>query len=107
SIVSLVIAPSLAQIHKTDASAQVPNKIESITTEKRINASTVVKKISDTVIETDNGGETLIAALKKDGIVSGNNISINIKGDNITVNGKELSPELVKKYQQYLPHKEN
>ena len=91
SIVSLVIAPTLAQIHhtKTEGSA-ASNKIElKIESRDNISASGV-------------SGEKLIAALRQDGLINGEKVKIEIKEGKIFINDKEQSSEVIEKYKSYL-----
>jgi K(+)-stimulated pyrophosphate-energized sodium pump len=102
SIVSLVIAPSLAQMHKTEASVPTTKKIEvSI-----INKETVTDSTATVTVNAEaKSPDALIEALKKDGLVTGNDIKLNINNGIISINGKTLSAEVSKKYIQYLPAK--
>jgi len=91
SIVSLVIAPTLAQIHhtKTEGSA-ASNKIElKIESRDNISASGV-------------SGEKLIAALRQDGLINSEKVKIEIKEGKIFINDKEQSSEVIEKYKSYL-----
>ena len=97
SIVSLVIAPSLAQMHKTDA--QPLNKVEK-RIEIKIGDST---NASITMTSTRENIDALVAALKNDGLATGNNIDVKINNGIINLNGKELSAEVSKKYESYFP----
>ena len=94
SIVSLVIAPTLAQVHKSDLQANTVKKIE---VKVVSNDSTSNANLS---VATDEKSLTeLIEALKKDGVVSGNDVKVEMKNNKLIVNGKELSDEQFKKYQ--------
>jgi len=97
SIVSLVIAPSLAQMHKTDA--QPLSKVEK-RIEIKIGDST---NASITMTSTRENIDALVAALKNDGLATGNNIDVKINNGIINLNGKELSAEVSKKYESYFP----
>ncbi len=98
SIVSLVIAPTLAQIHgSTGDRAKGVTKIE----------KTVAIKMTDGKDVTENkigaeSPEALIAALKKDGLISGENVSIEFKNGILSINGKDQPEKVVKKYLAYL-----
>jgi len=99
SIVSLVIAPTLAQVHKSEL---LNNKVEkTIEVKYTANDSTKGSNANITVSADDKGLNNLIDALKKDGVVSGNDVKIEMNNDKLIVNGKELSEEQFKKYQPY------
>ncbi|MBL7760862.1 MAG: sodium-translocating pyrophosphatase [Sediminibacterium sp.] len=99
SIVSLVIAPTLAQLHPTEAAeAKVEKKIEVTMNNQGQNSVTVS---ADGVKM-----ESLVEALKKDGLASGDDVSINIKDGKIVINGQELSADVASKYAVYLSGKE-
>ncbi|QEC65855.1 sodium-translocating pyrophosphatase [Panacibacter ginsenosidivorans] len=105
SIVSLVIAPTLAQMHSTDAVAS--------TTQKKIEIRVQNKdegKDNSTIDMTVNGDDEmskLIAQLKEDGVASGDNINIQLQDGKLIVNGKELSAEVTEKYEKYLQDGKN
>ena len=97
SIVSLVIAPTLAQIHK--GAIKKKNTIEQ-TMEIRVanNDSTHVKL----TMSSGNGEfKALIDAIKKDGLATDGNVSLELKDGKLTINGKEQSEEAFKKYESY------
>ena len=100
SIVSLVVAPTLAHVYKSDAQpAGVEKKIEiKITSKDTTNSSNANFSISS----NDKALNSLIEVLKKDGIATGNNVNVEINNNKIVVNGKELSEDQYKKYQIYL-----
>jgi len=90
SIVSLVIAPTLAQVHHTKAADTVSKKIE-----LRIDG-----KQSTATIET--AGENLLNALKQDGLIGTNEVNVEVKDNKLFINGKEQSAETIEKYKDYL-----
>ncbi len=97
SIVSLVIAPTLAQVHKGDVQASNIKKIE----------VKVVSNDSTNSSKLTIGGDAkplneLIDALRKDGVFTGNNVNIEVNNNKLIVNGKELTDEQFKKYQPLL-----
>jgi K(+)-stimulated pyrophosphate-energized sodium pump len=84
SIVSLVIAPSLAQLHPTKASNEVK-------TEKKIEISIMnsdTTKSETTVIEGPNGG--LIQALRADGLIGVGTTTIEFESGVLKVNEKVI-----------------
>jgi len=100
SIVSLVIAPSLAQIHQKDVAA---NKVEKKFEVRVIDKEDAVLNEATTVnISKKESIDELLVALKKDGIIEGDNVSVDIVNNKISVNGKLLSDEVAKKYDMYL-----
>ncbi|MBZ5855811.1 sodium-translocating pyrophosphatase [Flavihumibacter profundi] len=102
SIVSLVIAPTLADIHHTRDGKAHEMKIQK-TMEVRVNAdsqsgTTVnIKGSSD-----DQKLNGLVDALKRDGYSVDGKLSVDYKKGILAVNGKELSTESVKKYEKFL-----
>ena len=103
SIVSLVIAPSLAQMHKTEASVTKSQTVEISV----INTDTAAKGISDsahTVTITANT-KTLVQALQEEGLAPIDNVNIQIKNGKISVNGKALTDEQNAKFSTYLEKK--
>ncbi len=102
SIVSLVIAPSLAQLHPTksmDVKTQTV-EISVINTDTAMGA-TIVNDTSKTVTITANT-KTLVQALQEEGIAPIDNVKIQIKDGKITVNGKALTEEQNAKFSIYL-----
>jgi K(+)-stimulated pyrophosphate-energized sodium pump len=93
SIVSLVVAPTLAQLHESDA-VKVEKKIENV--EVSI-MSTDTSKAEITI--TEGPDEGLLGALKADGLVPEGEISIKYENGILTVNGTQIDAE---KYKQHL-----
>jgi K(+)-stimulated pyrophosphate-energized sodium pump len=91
SIVSLVIAPSLAQIYGTKAGGHGHNEVK-----KETHQVMEVKVTSDgsnrnSVVTIDNPGQQkLIDALKADGLIDGANFSVRLEDGKLTVNGKDV-----------------
>jgi K(+)-stimulated pyrophosphate-energized sodium pump len=100
SIVSLVVAPTLAHVYKSDA--QTPNAEKKIEIKITAKDTTGTANASYSVSSNDNQLNTLIEVLKKDGIATGNNVNVEINNNKIVVNGKELTEEQYKKYEVYL-----
>jgi K(+)-stimulated pyrophosphate-energized sodium pump len=102
SIVSLVIAPTLASVHKTSANTDA-KKVE-ITV--NVTDST---KTEDVVVNGENSstenisinGEELVKELKKDGIVKDGNVSIEFKNGSLVINGNTQPEEVLEKYKKY------
>ncbi len=94
SIVSLVVAPTLAQFHQSDSSAH------ELKTEKNIEISIITSDSTQSktaIVEGPNGG--LITALKNDGYITEGSTSIEYENGILTVNGKNVDSE---KYKPYL-----
>ncbi|HQD09042.1 MAG TPA: sodium/proton-translocating pyrophosphatase, partial [Flavihumibacter sp.] len=90
SIVSLVIAPTLADIHHTKAQTSQVEKdirIENVQLSSPAEADT----------------ERLIAVLKADGYEQAGKLDVQYAKGVLTVNGKDLGAEEVKKYEKFLP----
>ena len=94
SIVSLVIAPTLAQLNESDAKP-VEQKIEKNVQISIQNADTTQSQLTLTE-GPDNGLNT---ALKEDGLIGEGSTSIQYENGVLTVNGKAVAAE---KYKQYL-----
>ena len=100
SIVSLVIAPTLAQLHPTK-SIEVKSQTMEISV---INTDSSMKDSATTVtISADT--KTLIQALQEDGLAPTDNVNIQVKNGKISVNGTALSEEQNEKYAAYLKKK--
>ena len=94
SIVSLVVAPTLAQLHKSDVSVQETRIEKNIEVSIISNDSTS----SQTVI-TEGPDQGLIGALKADGHLPEGSVEIHYEAGKLTINGKEVDAT---KYTQYL-----
>jgi len=103
SIVSLVIAPTLAQIHPTNV-ADAQKKIE-IRYENKGESKDNSK--FDLTVNGDDQMSQLVAELKKDNLISGGDISVEVKDGKLIVNGKELSADVMEKYNKYLQNGKN
>jgi K(+)-stimulated pyrophosphate-energized sodium pump len=100
SIVSLVIAPTLAKMHPTSSAT--------ITKTQTVEMSIISTDTSANAIDTANtvtisaDSKTLVQALQEDGLAPKDNVKIEVKDGNISVNGKALTPEQNEKYKKYL-----
>jgi len=105
SIVSLVIAPTLAQIHptKTMETKSQTVEISVINTDSAMDA-TIVNDTSKTVTITADS-KTLVQALIEDNLAPKDNVNIQIKDGKITVNGVALTDAQNEKYAAYLKKK--
>jgi K(+)-stimulated pyrophosphate-energized sodium pump len=94
SIVSLVVAPTLAQLHKGDVS------MKETRTEKNIEISIMSNDTtsSHTVIK-EGPDQGLIGALKADGLLPEGSVNIHFETGKLTINGNEVDAS---KYSQYL-----
>ena len=91
SIVSLVIAPTLAQLYGTKAGGHGHSDV------KKENHQVVEVKItsdgtnSDSQVKLDNPAQQkLVDALKADGLIDASNFSLRLEDGRLTVNGKEV-----------------
>ncbi len=100
SIVSLVIAPTLAKMHPTSSNT--------VKKSQTIEMSIISTDTSKAKLDAANTGtmstdsKTLIQALQKDGLAPNDNVKIEVRDGNISVNGKALTPEQNEKYKSYL-----
>lgn len=89
SIVSLVIAPTLAQMYGTGGHANHEQKVE--------------VKMEQTTSSTDEKFENpFVAAIVADGLVDAKKFSIELKDDQLTINGAVQPKEVLEKYQSLL-----
>jgi len=93
SIVSLVVAPTLAQLHESKAVA-TETKIE-----KNIQISVMSNDTtqSETVI-TEGPNDGLIQALQADGLMPEGSVEIHFENGKLTINGKEVDASPYKSY---------
>ncbi|MGL5946880.1 MAG: sodium/proton-translocating pyrophosphatase, partial [Sediminibacterium sp.] len=99
SIVSLVVAPTLAQVHKTEAAKGIVEKKIEIKVGEAKNDST---STSLTITSTEAELKDLADALKADGLVTDpNHTSVEIKDGRIIINGEAQTDEVFKKYEKY------
>jgi K(+)-stimulated pyrophosphate-energized sodium pump len=102
SIVSLVIAPSLAQLHKTEAGSSMQK-----TMEIKVNAtSTDSSKSATTVTISGDDNKLLVDAIKKDGYAVDGNLTIELKDSKLTINDKQLDSVTASKYAPFLKGRE-
>jgi K(+)-stimulated pyrophosphate-energized sodium pump len=100
SIVSLVIAPTLAKMHPTSSAT--------VTKSQTVEMSIISTDTSANAIDTANtvtisaDSKTLVQALQEDGLAPKDNVKIEVKNGNISINGKALTPEQNEKYKTYL-----
>ncbi|MCG7858116.1 sodium-translocating pyrophosphatase [Flavihumibacter sp.] len=103
SIVSLVIAPTLADLHNTRGEAvAVAQKIErkmEIRVDANGNSEAKVQISGSNADEALNG---LVEALQRDGFSKDGKLAVAYKGGQLVVNGTEQSAEVVKKYEKFL-----
>ena len=99
SIVSLVIAPTLAKMHPTSSATVKSQTIEMsiISTDTSAHAIDTANTVT---ISADS--KTLVQALIEDNLAPKDNVKIEVKDGNISVNGKALTPEQNEKYKSYL-----
>ena len=103
SIVSLVIAPSLAQIYDSKGTTEVKSQtveISVINTDTALSAKIVADTTNTVTITADT--KTLVQALQEDGLAPKDKVNIQIKNGQITVNGQALTEAQNAKYSQYL-----
>ncbi|MGE5107402.1 MAG: sodium-translocating pyrophosphatase [Sphingobacteriales bacterium] len=114
SIVSLVIAPTLAQLYGTKAAGANKNKLEkNITvTYTRGDTATVAKDTSAFTVKVDGQSvegefKALVDALRSDKLIEGNSYSIEVKNGTLIVNGKEVETAVAEKFKQFYNGKTN
>ena len=102
SIVSLVIAPSLAQLHPTKA-MEVKSQTMEISVINTDSTANVSDAASTVTISADT--KTLVQALQEDGLAPTDNVKIQVKDGKISVNGTALTDAQNEKYAAYLKKK--
>lgn len=105
SIVSLVIAPTLAQLHKSNATPAISEKTVEIKMTTTSNSTDSNKTV--TVTASNDDMKNLIEAVKKDGLAKDGNLSIELKDGKLQINGKEVDAAAAEKYAPFLKGKEN
>ncbi len=100
SIVSLVIAPSLAQLNHAKVTKDSTKK----NIEIRINASGSNGQAIEFEASKGDGADAFIAALKVDGLITDNS-SVSFKDGQLTIDGVKQNAATIAKYQQYLSGK--
>ena len=100
SIVSLVIAPTLAQLHPTKTIETKSQLVEIAITNTD---STMIDSATTVTISADT--KTLVQALQEDGLAPTDNVNIQVKNGKISVNGTALTEEQNAKYATYLKKK--
>ncbi|MBN8663671.1 MAG: sodium-translocating pyrophosphatase [Chitinophagaceae bacterium] len=93
SIVSLVIAPSLAQVHAGSAPKPYQHKVEQVM-EVKVTSNDSTKTAD---VKVEGNYDALIEAMKKEGLTNGENVSVVFKDGKLTINGVEQSKEVVEK----------
>ena len=96
SIISLVIAPTLAALHGTKGSNENQGKKIEIN----------VNKTTSAVSQSPNtNADAFIAAIKKDGIAEGD-VTVDFDNGELTINGQKQSAAVINKYEKFLGGKD-
>ena len=96
SIISLVIAPTLAALHGTKGSNENQGKKIEIN----------VNKTTGAVSQSPNtNADAFIAAIKKDGIAEGD-VTVDFDNGELTINGQKQSTAVINKYEKFLGGKD-
>ncbi len=101
SIVSLVIAPTLAQMHKGDTKL-MEKKVEITMTA----TSTDSSKSAMTITAKGDDFKALVDALKNDGFEKEGKLSVELKAGKLIINGIEQDTETLAKYASYFNGKD-
>ena len=102
SIVSLVIAPTLAQLHPTKAMETKSQSVEISVIRTDTAADAKIMNDTATTVTISANTKTLLQALQEEGIAPIDNVKIQIIDGKITVNGKTLTEEQNAKFSSYL-----
>ncbi len=103
SIVSLVIAPTLAQLHKTDAKSK--HVIEQKMEVKVMGHDSTSTQVTVTASGDDMKG--FVDAVRKDFSATTGKLVIEYKDGKLSINGKEQPADITKKYENYLNGRKN
>jgi K(+)-stimulated pyrophosphate-energized sodium pump len=110
SIVSLVLAPTLAQVHKGNAETTAVMKEKRVEVTYSQEGETPNDSTTFQIEVKKGNGETVmqgfIEALRKDPAFKGDNLSVSWKNGVLEINGAVQGPEVVSKYSEYLKEKE-
>ena len=99
SIVSLVLAPTLAKMHPTGATETISKTVE-ISVINTDSSKAIADSSMTVTITADT--KTLVQALQEDGLAPKDNVNIQVKNGQISVNGTALTAEQNAKYAIYL-----
>ncbi|MCE2843621.1 MAG: hypothetical protein RLZZ328_201 [Bacteroidota bacterium] len=102
SIVSLVLAPTLAKMHPTGATETISKTVE-ISVINTDSSKAIADSSMTVTITADT--KTLVQALQEDGLAPKDNVNIQVKNGQISVNGTALTAEQNAKYAIYLQKK--
>ncbi|MFY7694512.1 MAG: sodium-translocating pyrophosphatase [Sediminibacterium sp.] len=102
SIVSLVLAPTLAKMHPTGATETISKTVE-ISVINTDSSKAIADSSMTVTITADT--KTLVQALQEDGLAPKDNVNIQVKNGQISVNGIALTAEQNAKYAIYLQKK--
>jgi K(+)-stimulated pyrophosphate-energized sodium pump len=100
SIVSLVIAPTLAKMHPTSSATVSKMQIVEMSIISTDTSANAIDTANTVTMSADS--KTLVQALQEDGLAPKDNVKIEVNDGNISVNGKALTPEQNEKYKSYL-----
>lgn len=114
SIVSLVIAPTLAQLHHTKAAEAGVKEVKNITVTYQQGSEAAAASDTSAAInvKVENGTveaefKPLIDALKAHKLIEGNTYSIELKDGNLVVNGKAVDAATTEKLKEFFNGKKN
>jgi K(+)-stimulated pyrophosphate-energized sodium pump len=102
SIVSLVLAPTLAKMHPTGATETISKTVE-ISVINTDSSKAIADSSMTVTITADT--KTLVQALQEDGLAPKDNVNIQVKDGKISVNGIALTDVQNVKYSIYLQKK--
>ena len=100
SIVSLVLAPTLAKMHPTNAVVTTNQQTVEISVIKTDSSNSVADSSKTVTVSAD--AKTLLQALQADGLAPKGDVNIQVNNGKISVNGVALSNAQNAKYASYL-----
>ncbi|MEI2749988.1 MAG: sodium/proton-translocating pyrophosphatase [Ferruginibacter sp.] len=100
SIVSLVIAPTLAEMHNSTASTQ--NNKTKTSIEKKAVFTSVDESVKGNDKVVSVAGDNLVNQLASDNLLAKNDYSVSLKNGVFTINGNAQPKEIIEKYQSLI-----
>ena len=109
SIVSLVIAPTLASIFHTHSAESTSTKTKTIEMQVTSIKESEGKSVSISINGNNQADDAkgFIDQLQKDNMSENGNLSVIWKDGQLSINGKQQSPETLNKYNQFLNDKKD
>ncbi len=108
SIISLVIAPTLASIHKDSINERRKSKMENLifmdktTSSENLNINEWTFETAGLSTEAKVEVKEFLADLKKDHLLTDNSLSVAVQDNVLFINGEKQTPEISEKYKKHM-----